>query len=194
MVVVEEATVVVGVITVVVGDTTVVVVEASIMAGDAAVTVDDAAVMADDGAVMAGDATVVVGGAAVMALLVVEDMLGGNVFIMWDIPFVVVGDILFVIVGSFFVILVDICFVLWEISFRCHCGRYHFIVVCVCVVGVVVIVGGTADLDIVTSVRFTPVDSQTTHTHTLQAILWVAYASTRTRDCAHGRRTFAPLI
>ena len=33
-------------------------------------------------------------------------------------------------------------------------------------VGVVVIVGGTADLDIVTSVRFTPVDSQTTHTHT----------------------------
>ena len=98
------------------------------MAGDAAVTVDDAAVMADYGAVMAGDATVVVGGAAVMALLEVEDMLGGNVFIVWDIPFVV-GDIRFVIVGSFFVILVDICFVLWEISFRCHCGRYRFIVV-----------------------------------------------------------------
>ena len=131
MVVVEEATVVVGVITVVVGvitvvvgdttvvvgDTTVVVVEATIMAGDAAVTVDDATVMADDGTVMVDDAAVVVEDAAVMALLVVEDMLGGNVFIVGDIPFAVVGDILFVIVGDNFHYCGGLFCHIWDIFF-----------------------------------------------------------------------------
>ena len=123
------------------------------------VSVVIATVMADDGAVMVDDAAVVVEDAAVMALLVVEDMLGGQCFhcgCCGGHLFVIVGDYC----GGFFWSLWgtfafsfgrSFSLSLWEISFDC-CG------------GVVVIVGGTADLDIVTSVRFTSVDSQTTHT------------------------------
>ena len=137
MVVVEEATVVVGVITVVVGDTTVVVVEATIMAGDAAVTVDDATVMADDSTVMADDSTVMAG--MLLSRWMMPQRLPENVKISEKFlqrksrerhPIIhqfcpimhslaVVGDILFVIVGDNCggFIVGDICFVLWDIFF-----------------------------------------------------------------------------